>query len=273
MRGFYWRVLSVFLTSHSFSVTFLTLGLHPFLFSSKETHDTLAFWFSCNEFGWGTYYVLLMSIFFFGRKTPPYNREHKCHNGNPQTTLISPWPRTYLEKSVVCPTWIIPGYDSYEGGQTRNPSVIEIKWELNRRLIYECLCDERLKDKTEGSTRRVTTHIHRVVRGTGTPKGRDDDNRREVWECDWWVCDLEAIGVSSIFIVMCSWWGCGQLSIWVFTSSLHLLWQLIQFWYRTCRPGTVLLATWKNSVWSTLKGWKRTKVYVVLTCLVNISLI
>jgi hypothetical protein len=27
MRGFYWRVLSGFLTSHSFNVTFLTLGL------------------------------------------------------------------------------------------------------------------------------------------------------------------------------------------------------------------------------------------------------
>ncbi len=28
-----------------------------------------------------------------------------------------------------------------------------IKRELNRRLIYECRCDERLKAKTEGSTR------------------------------------------------------------------------------------------------------------------------
>ncbi len=28
-----------------------------------------------------------------------------------------------------------------------------IKREINRRLIYECRCDERLKDKAEGSTR------------------------------------------------------------------------------------------------------------------------
>jgi hypothetical protein len=32
---FYLRVLSVFLTPHSFDVTLLTLGLDPFLFCSK----------------------------------------------------------------------------------------------------------------------------------------------------------------------------------------------------------------------------------------------
>ncbi len=35
MRGVYLRVLSDFLTPHSFSVTFLTLSLRPFLFYSK----------------------------------------------------------------------------------------------------------------------------------------------------------------------------------------------------------------------------------------------
>ena len=29
-----------------------------------------------------------------------------------------------------------------------------------------------------------TTHIHWVDRGTGTPKDRDDVNRRDVCECD-----------------------------------------------------------------------------------------
>ena len=29
-----------------------------------------------------------------------------------------------------------------------------------------------------------TSHIHWVVWGTGTPKDRDEVNRREVWECD-----------------------------------------------------------------------------------------
>ncbi len=28
------------------------------------------------------------------------------------------------------------------------------------------------------------THIHWVVRGTGTPKDRDEVNKREVSECD-----------------------------------------------------------------------------------------
>ena len=28
-------------------------------------------------------------------------------------------------------------------------------------------------------------HIHWVTRGTGTPKDRDEVNRRDVSECDW----------------------------------------------------------------------------------------
>jgi hypothetical protein len=32
-----------------------------------------------------------------------------------------------------------------------------IKEKSNRRLIYECRCDERLKAKTEGSTRLAYT--------------------------------------------------------------------------------------------------------------------
>jgi hypothetical protein len=34
-----------------------------------------------------------------------------------------------------------------------------IKRELNRRLIYECRCDERLKAKAEGSTRLAYTGL------------------------------------------------------------------------------------------------------------------
>ncbi len=51
-----------------------------------------------------------------------------------------------------------------------------IKRELNRRLTYECWCDERLKAKAEGCTRLA----YWVVRGTGTPKDRDEVNGREV---------------------------------------------------------------------------------------------
>ena len=41
------------------------------------------------------------------------------------------------------------------------------------------------------------SHIHWVARGTGTPKDRDEVNRRDVCECDGWVCVLEVIGVPS----------------------------------------------------------------------------
>ena len=34
-----------------------------------------------------------------------------------------------------------------------------IKREINRRLIYECRCDERLKAKAEGSTRLSYTGL------------------------------------------------------------------------------------------------------------------
>ena len=39
--------------------------------------------------------------------------------------------------------------------------------------------------------------MHSVVCGTGTPKDRDEVNRREVCECDGRVCDLEVIGAPS----------------------------------------------------------------------------
>jgi hypothetical protein len=40
-----------------------------------------------------------------------------------------------------------------------------IKRGLNQRLMYECRCDERLKAKTERSTRLTYTVLHRGQRG------------------------------------------------------------------------------------------------------------
>ena len=40
--------------------------------------------------------------------------------------------------------------------------------------------------------------IHSVGRGTGTPKDRDEVNRRDVCEWDGWVCVLDVIGVPSM---------------------------------------------------------------------------
>ncbi len=55
---------------------------------------------------------------------------------------------------------------------------------LKTRPIYERRCDERLKTKSEKSTRLGYTGSHWVDRGTGTPKDRDEVNRRDVCECD-----------------------------------------------------------------------------------------
>jgi hypothetical protein len=59
-----------------------------------------------------------------------------------------------------------------------------IKRELKTRPIYECRCDERLKTKAEESIRLPFTMIHWVARGTGTPKDKDEVNRRDVCKCD-----------------------------------------------------------------------------------------
>ncbi len=45
-------------------------------------------------------------------------------------------------------------------------------------------CDESLKAKDEGSTHLTYSVIHWVPWGTGTPKDREQVNRREVCECD-----------------------------------------------------------------------------------------
>ncbi len=57
-------------------------------------------------------------------------------------------------------------------------------------------CDERLKGKTERSTRFEYTVLWG---GTGKPKDRDEVNKREVGECDGWGCDVDTTGVPSIF--------------------------------------------------------------------------
>jgi hypothetical protein len=56
--------------------------------------------------------------------------------------------------------------------------------------MYECRCYERLKTKDEESTLLTYT-------GSGTPKDKDDVNRRDVCECDGSVCVLEGIGTPS----------------------------------------------------------------------------
>ncbi len=38
-----------------------------------------------------------------------------------------------------------------------------------------------------------TSRIHWVTRGTGSPQDKDEVNRREVSECDGWVCDLDVM--------------------------------------------------------------------------------
>jgi hypothetical protein len=48
--------------------------------------------------------------------------------------------------------------------------------------MYDGRCDERLKVKGKGFTR--LTYIGLFVRGTRTPKDRDEVNRRDVFECD-----------------------------------------------------------------------------------------
>ena len=59
----------------------------------------------------------------------------------------------------------------------------QIKREVKAIHMCGCRCNERLKVKTDGSTRN-TSRIHWVPRGTGTPTDRDEVNKREFWVCD-----------------------------------------------------------------------------------------
>ena len=59
--------------------------------------------------------------------------------------------------------------------------IIRVKRELKRVYRNGCRYNERLNVETGGSK---THRIHWVGRGTGTPKDRDEVNRREVCECD-----------------------------------------------------------------------------------------
>jgi hypothetical protein len=52
-----------------------------------------------------------------------------------------------------------------------------------------------------------TSLIHWVVRETGTPKYKDEVNRREVSECDGWVCDRDCILRKDVDHIHLNLWG------------------------------------------------------------------
>ena len=58
-----------------------------------------------------------------------------------------------------------------------------IKRELKRRLIYEYRCDERLKTKSEESTRLGDTGLVVELEHLKS-QDKDEVNRREVCECE-----------------------------------------------------------------------------------------
>ena len=93
-----------------------------------------------------------------------------------------------------------------------------IKRELKTKPIKECRCDERLQTRVEESTRLTCPVIvtwspplyrirlactlfnfESVVRGTGTPKDRDEVNKHDTCEWDGWICERDVIGAPSIF--------------------------------------------------------------------------
>jgi hypothetical protein len=72
-----------------------------------------------------------------------------------------------------------PRHDYGHQVMTGHDHVMILSHKLKSRdlkpFLYECRCDERLKPKGEEST---------FDWGTGTPKDRDEVNKREVCECD-----------------------------------------------------------------------------------------
>jgi hypothetical protein len=76
-----------------------------------------------------------------------------------------------------------------------------IKWELNRRLIYEWRCDERLKGKVEGSTWLVYTRLREGLEQLKI-ETKLINERFPSTEYDGWVCDLDTTGDPSIFKIV-----------------------------------------------------------------------
>ena len=76
--------------------------------------------------------------------------EPPCHL--PLLPLLGAWLDADLRRQ---------GRGPHRCGATLTSSclLLMIKRELNRRLIYECRCDERLKDKAEESTRLAYTGL------------------------------------------------------------------------------------------------------------------
>ncbi len=86
--------------------------------------------------------------------------------------------------------------------------VSHILWLIHSFVYYEWITRElkwrpiwvTVWWKTKNSSWGIyTSHTHWIPRGTGTPKDREQVNRREVCECDGWVCDFEVICVPSHF--------------------------------------------------------------------------
>ena len=74
----------------------------------------------------------------------------------------------------------------------------EIKWELNRRRIYECRCGERINVKVEGSTRLPYTRLCGGLEHLKIETRLLDER----FVSDGWVCNLEDIGGPSILRVI-----------------------------------------------------------------------
>jgi len=142
-----------------------------------------------------------------------------------------------------------------EGSKLLNWTSPDVFYEvmLNRRLVYECQCDERLKSKVEESA--VIRHTSHTLGwgGTGTPKDRDEVNRREVWECDGWVCYLEVTGTSSVFKVICKGWRK--------SGTIRIIVRYLRNWSVSVLEGS-RTSDWENSLNSEISqcrapGWRR----------------
>ena len=101
--------------------------------------------------------------------------ESKDHNHGLKCRLI----RVYTRLGLVYPSKFDDSSEFYP-------------WEHHPAQDHHLICllwivKARAKDKTS------------VVRGTGTPKDRDEVNRRSVCECEGWVWDLDVIGAPSRF--------------------------------------------------------------------------
>ncbi len=159
-----------------------------------------------------TEYEILNNVLCHELKSKPWKSNGSC-SGYPMYRVVCQenllhWLIKFLSWITLRVFWVWVVLESGEQSVKNLMSFDVGRWNLVKATCLLLVDEVGTNDKTylwksvwwetkNESWGIYTARIHWVDRGTGTPKDRDEVNRREVCECDGWVCDLDVIVVPS----------------------------------------------------------------------------